>query len=98
MKIRTVVTILLILFVAASVAVMIFRGAGKDVVNTPGAGSGKSDRLVAYYFHGNVRCQTCRTIEAYAEEAIKNGYPEQMASGKKGCPVCGSFMKTAPSL
>jgi len=82
MKIRTVVTILLILFVAASVAVMIFRGAGEDVAGIPGAGSGKSDRLVAYYFHGNVRCQTCRTIEAYAEEAIKNGYPEQVASGK----------------
>lgn len=82
MKARTVVTALLILFVAASVAVMIFRGAGTEVADTPGAGSGKGDRLVAYYFHGNVRCQTCRTIEAYAEEAIKNGYPQQFASGK----------------
>ena len=44
--------------------------------------TGQANKVVAYYFHGNVRCQTCRTIEAYAEEAIKNGYPEQLASGK----------------
>jgi hypothetical protein len=84
MKIRTIVTVLLVLFVAASVAVMIFRGDGANVADKPaeGAGPARENRLVAYYFHGNVRCQTCRTIEAYAEEAIRNGYPEQLASGK----------------
>ena len=25
-----------------------------------------------YYLHGNTRCPTCRTIEAYAEEAVRN--------------------------
>jgi hypothetical protein len=82
MKIRTVVTILLILFVAASVAFMVFKGTGTGVSDRPEGRAAKGDRLVAYYFHGNVRCQTCRTIEAYAEEAVKNGYPEQLASGK----------------
>ena len=82
MKPRTVVTALLVLFVAASVAVLVFRGPGSGGAGTSGPGSQRGDRLVAYYFHGNVRCQTCRTIEAYAEEAIKNGYPEQLASGK----------------
>jgi hypothetical protein len=38
--------------------------------------------VVAYYFHGNVRCKTCRTIEAYAEEAITQGFPDEMASGR----------------
>lgn len=37
--------------------------------------------VIAYYFHGNKRCQTCRTIEAYAEEAIATGFPELIDSG-----------------
>ncbi|MBP2681434.1 MAG: hypothetical protein H6Q78_1297 [Candidatus Krumholzibacteriota bacterium] len=82
MKPRTLVTAFLLVFVAASVAFVIFRGAGKQATDEPAGGGAKGDRLVAYYFHGNVRCQTCRTIEAYAEEAVKNGYPEQLASGK----------------
>lgn len=30
--------------------------------------------VIAYYFHGNQRCRTCKTIETYAEEAIQNGF------------------------
>jgi hypothetical protein len=36
---------------------------------------------VAYYFHGNVRCDTCRSIEAQAEAAVKSGFPEELADG-----------------
>lgn len=36
---------------------------------------------VAYYFHGDVRCDTCRSIEAQAEAAVRNGFPEELASG-----------------
>ncbi len=39
-------------------------------------------QLVAYYFHGNFRCKTCRTIEAYSQEAITQGFPEEIASGR----------------
>jgi hypothetical protein len=28
-------------------------------------------RLVAYYFHGSHRCDTCKTIEAFSHEALK---------------------------
>jgi hypothetical protein len=38
--------------------------------------------VVAYYFHGNFRCKTCRTIEAYSEEAIRSGFPDELASGR----------------
>ena len=42
----------------------------------------ETDGIVAIYFHGNVRCATCRKIEAYADEAITQGFPEELASGQ----------------
>ncbi len=41
-----------------------------------------SSKLVAYYFHGNMRCMTCRTIEAYAKEAVNAGFPEALKDGR----------------
>ncbi len=38
-------------------------------------------KVIAYYFYGTVRCSTCRTIEAYAEDAIKNGFQNELQSG-----------------
>jgi len=38
--------------------------------------------VVAYYFHGNFRCATCRTIEAYSQEAITTGFADEIASGR----------------
>lgn len=39
------------------------------------------DEVVAFYFHGDFRCTTCRTIEAYAAEAVNGGFADQIASG-----------------
>lgn len=39
-------------------------------------------KLVAYYFHLNKRCNTCRTIERQAKEAIETGFPEDLMSGR----------------
>jgi frataxin-like iron-binding protein CyaY len=53
-----------------------------------GQASGVSEKepvkseVVAYYFHGNQRCRTCRTIEAYAEEAIQNGFADVIKDGR----------------
>ncbi len=38
--------------------------------------------IVAYYFHGHMRCATCRKIEAYSEEAITKGFTDELASGQ----------------
>jgi hypothetical protein len=38
-------------------------------------------RVIAYYFHGNTRCATCRKIEAYADEAIHQGFAEMLENG-----------------
>ena len=39
-------------------------------------------RVVAYYFHGDTRCVTCRTIESYAKEAIEGGFPDALKKGQ----------------
>ncbi len=38
-------------------------------------------RTVVYYFHGNMRCSSCRKIEAYTVEAIRSGFSEALEDG-----------------
>lgn len=45
------------------------------------AGEAKPDRVVAYYFHVTARCTTCRTIQAYTEEALTSGFRDALAKG-----------------
>lgn len=40
-----------------------------------------SDGVIAYYFHGDYRCATCRAIESLAHEAMKEGFSEELAQG-----------------
>ncbi|UCF05015.1 MAG: hypothetical protein JSV33_14010 [bacterium] len=37
--------------------------------------------LIAYYFHGNRRCATCRKIEQYTREAIESGFERELQGG-----------------
>ncbi len=39
-------------------------------------------KVVAYYFHGNARCTTCRTIEAYAKGAMESGFGDALKDGR----------------
>ena len=39
-------------------------------------------KLIAYYFHRTQRCETCLAIEAYAEEALKDAFPEELGTGE----------------
>ncbi len=39
------------------------------------------DKVVVYYFHGDVRCHTCTTLEALADQAIKQHFADELASG-----------------
>ena len=38
-------------------------------------------RVVAYYFHGNVRCATCKKIEALTKESIDGAYAADLKKG-----------------
>lgn len=48
--------------------------AGEDAPS--GAGT-----TVVYYFHATARCATCRTIEAYAHEAVTRAFASELAAG-----------------
>jgi hypothetical protein len=42
----------------------------------------QSRTVVAYYFHGNFRCQTCRKLEAFSREAVESGFPADLKAGR----------------
>ena len=46
----------------------------------PDAGA-MADGIFAIYFHGNVRCATCKKIESYADEAVQSGFPKALEEG-----------------
>jgi hypothetical protein len=41
-----------------------------------------SDRTDVYYFHRTIRCENCLRFEAYAEEALRSNFPEELANGR----------------
>jgi len=40
-----------------------------------------TSKVIAYYFHGTVRCTTCRTIERYSQEAIEQYFTNELQNG-----------------
>ncbi len=53
-------------------------------VSTPAPAIQKSqtNKVIAYYFHTNYRCATCRRIEAYSKEAIDFGFSRELKDGR----------------
>ncbi len=39
-------------------------------------------RVVAQYFHGTMRCDTCRAIESFTMEAMTSYFSDELVSGK----------------
>ena len=46
------------------------------------AEAAKGGQVIAYYFHGNMRCPTCYKLEQYSKEAIDTNFKDALASGK----------------
>ena len=46
------------------------------------AADDQRDRLIVYYFHGKIRCPTCRNIEDYAHEAVIKGFSAEVSDGR----------------
>lgn len=87
MKPKTIVAAVLLLFVAVSLVTLI----GRQPKDASQAGTGTAtatsrnvpeDRLIVYYFHGNMRCATCMTLEAYSKEAVETYFPAELNSGR----------------
>lgn len=97
MKPKAAVTVLLLAFVVASVGFLILEQKGDKSAPLESSGrssqgklnhtksarsSGSDRRVVVYYFHGDTRCNTCRTIESYTKEAINTDYSKELESGR----------------
>jgi hypothetical protein len=84
MNAKNLISTLLLLFVAATIVTVVLRETQVPgpAATAPAESATHEDRLVAYYFHGDTRCPTCRTIEAYAHEAIASTFAEELAAGK----------------
>ncbi len=55
---------------------------GDDDAGTPTVTDGNPDRVIAYYFHADIRCITCLVIEEQARDAIAEAFPMQLESGE----------------
>jgi len=84
MNSRTIITIVLVAFIAVSVAYLIAHESrsGDREAATGAAVEETQHRVIVYYFHGDKRCRTCLSIEAYTREAIEEGFPRQLELGE----------------
>lgn len=94
MKPQALLTGSLLAFVALSIGYLIVNETtdhgpapltGSPSVATPSeqpaADVTSTHTVVAYYFYGNIRCQTCRKLEAYTAESITTSFTNELSTG-----------------
>jgi len=96
MRLRNLITTLLLLFAGASLAYVAAGGHEPCDVTAAAPSGGATTAAMAtnpeqvlphpatvtvYYFHATARCQTCRAIEANADEALHDAFGPQLADG-----------------
>jgi len=92
MKPKTILTVVLLTFVIASVAYLVvsettknetpLRTADEAVEDASGiTETDAGNKVIVYYFHATRRCWTCKTIEAYSEETIRSNFSQELESG-----------------
>jgi len=86
MKAKSVASIVLGLFVLASLAFMAMPKRTGASANQPSAAlpsaSLKGKAVVVYYFYDSIRCQTCKQIEKLAKQVLDEDYAEDLKAGR----------------
>ena len=90
--IRAIIRVILLLFVAGSVGYLFAKEYVWSGAETPAAAVAPSagvdtmpatpDRVVVFYFHGYIRCVSCKKIEEYSRAAIEEGFSRELKEGK----------------
>lgn len=84
MNVKKIVGGLLLLFVAVSVVFVVYREIGAKDGSSKKVEINKDahpSMVVVYYFHGNMRCATCRRIEALTRQAVQEGFSDEVKDG-----------------
>jgi len=63
------------------------QGGIAAAASTAGSAQTLEDGLVVYYFHGDIRCPTCRAIESQTHETVQNDFATQLDSGQMAWKV-----------
>ncbi|MCP4709072.1 MAG: hypothetical protein GY869_10635 [Planctomycetes bacterium] len=86
MKSKQIINLILLVFVGVSVATLVIKqvrnssSAPENTVDQMAADIiTKENQVIAYYFHGNIRCATCNTIEIFSREALNSGFADQLS-------------------
>ena len=84
MNLKKAANAVLLMFVAASLVVLVVKNLRQWLGSATPAGQSAddmptvSDGVIACYMHGEVRCAQCSRIEEYAGKAITKGFPEEL--------------------
>ena len=93
MNVKITITVLLSLFVVASVGMMLVRGLNPSVESSGdrGALTLSSDQAlvrpdanvdVVYYFMTSQRCENCIKIESYTREVVMNSFSDRIGDNR----------------
>ncbi|MCP4643334.1 MAG: hypothetical protein GY851_23000 [bacterium] len=94
MKNRGAIIALLVILGAAAVVYVRVRTMPEDGSTTAQPGqrghaaetqtqtdTGPANRVIAYYFHANIRCESCIKIERFTDQAIQSGFADALKDG-----------------
>lgn len=84
MNAKNLIAVALLVFVAAAVVILVKRELREPTADATDSVAEQQphNALVVYYFHGTTRCPTCRNIEEYSHEAVRAGFPKELADEK----------------
>jgi len=86
MQTRIRMTLLTVLAMVAVAGLALWLSAESSAISSSESAVGKGStgaepEVVLYYFHGTRRCNTCRTIESYAQQALESKFNDQLQAG-----------------
>lgn len=77
--------IILIICLLAAVGVLALAGSHKFLQGdalASNSSANEGNKVIAYYFHGNFRCDSCLKIENYSRETIEQNFKNELSSGR----------------
>jgi len=95
MKTKTIISMVLLLFIFTSVTYLVVEEVRSRSASPPAETDlpvvaepnqrllGPADsKIMLYYFHGTARCPTCMKFESYSSEAVREGFPKELSEGR----------------